>query len=240
VTGGGGADSLSGGDELCCAPDDDDEDDEDESADGSTDDSDADITSEDSDELADIDDVAFDGFYPRARHSTYSRMEERADYVVQRYTGHRNRRTVKGVNFMGASDEYVVSGSDCGRVFVWEKESGRLLWAQRGDNMVVNCLEPHPHLPLTLATSGIDDDIKIWAPTRPTPQEPPASPTPELGHDSSPHPWMVQFLPGVHSHNEMREEILDVLLNAYGGAVGDGDEEDDEEDSDSDEREGSE
>jgi nuclear receptor interaction protein len=29
---------------------------------------------------------------------------------------------------------------------------------------VVNCVAPHPSLPL-LATSGIDYDIKLWAPT---------------------------------------------------------------------------
>ena len=40
--------------------------------------------------------------------------------------GHRNSQTVKGVNFMGAADEWVVSGSDCGHIFVWDKRSGRL------------------------------------------------------------------------------------------------------------------
>lgn len=34
----------------------------------------------------------------------------------------------------------------------------------------VNCLEPHPHLPV-LATSGLDHDVKIWAPTAETPAE---------------------------------------------------------------------
>jgi hypothetical protein len=43
-----------------------------------------------------------------------------------RFTGHRNVQTVKGCNFFGASDEYVVSGSDCGHVFVWDKATGRL------------------------------------------------------------------------------------------------------------------
>jgi len=28
----------------------------------------------------------------------------------------------------------------------------------------VNVLEPHPHLPL-LATSGLDNDVKLWMPT---------------------------------------------------------------------------
>lgn len=32
----------------------------------------------------------------------------------------------------------------------------------------MNCLEPHPHLP-GMATSGLDHDIKLWAPTAETP-----------------------------------------------------------------------
>lgn len=32
----------------------------------------------------------------------------------------------------------------------------------------VNCLEPHPHLP-GMATSGLDHDIKLWAPTAESP-----------------------------------------------------------------------
>lgn len=31
--------------------------------------------------------------------------------------------TVKGVNFFGLRSEYVVSGSDCGHVFLWDKET---------------------------------------------------------------------------------------------------------------------
>ncbi|XP_041095286.1 DDB1- and CUL4-associated factor 8-like [Polyodon spathula] len=38
----------------------------------------------------------------------------------------------------------------------------------RGGSDKVNCLEPHPHLPV-LATSGLDHDVKIWAPTAETP-----------------------------------------------------------------------
>lgn len=28
----------------------------------------------------------------------------------------------------------------------------------------VNCLEPHPHIPV-LATSGLDHDVKLWSPS---------------------------------------------------------------------------
>ena len=34
---------------------------------------------------------------------------------------------VKGVNFYGPKSEFIVSGSDCGNVFLWEKESERIV-----------------------------------------------------------------------------------------------------------------
>jgi WD40 repeat protein len=80
------------------------------------------------------------------------------------YVGHRNERTVKGVNFLGPGSEFVVSGSDCGHVFIWDKKTEKIACMHKGDHDVVNCLEPHPYLSI-LATSGIADDVKIWAPT---------------------------------------------------------------------------
>lgn len=68
--------------------------------------------------------------------------------------GHRNNKTVKGVSFMGAADEWVVSGSDCGHIYIWDKASGKLQQWLHGDRHVVNCLEPHPTMPTFLATSG--------------------------------------------------------------------------------------
>lgn len=82
----------------------------------------------------------------------------------QVYKGHRNAQTVKGVNFFGPNTEYVVSGSDCGRIFIWKKAGGQLISLLLGDEQVVNCLEPHPYATV-LATSGLDKDVKIWAPT---------------------------------------------------------------------------
>ena len=56
---------------------------------------------------------------------------------------------------MGVADEFVVSGSDCGHVYIWGKHDGKLQQLLKGDRHVVNCLEPHPYLPATLATSGM-------------------------------------------------------------------------------------
>ncbi|CAB4026179.1 DDB1- and CUL4-associated factor 8, partial [Paramuricea clavata] len=84
---------------------------------------------------------------------------------IHRYKGHRNSMTVKGVNFYGPRSEFVVSGSDCGHVFLWDKETESIVQLLEGDvTGVVNCLEPHPYHPF-LATSGLDHDVKIWTPT---------------------------------------------------------------------------
>lgn len=97
-----------------------------------------------------------------------SNHSDGADYS-RRYKGHRNNATVKGVNFYGPRSEFVVSGSDCGHIYLWDKQSARVVQFMKGDSGgVVNCLEPHPHLP-GLATSGLDHDIKLWAPTAENP-----------------------------------------------------------------------
>ena len=89
--------------------------------------------------------------------------ETRKTIQPQVYKEHSNRETVKGVGFFGPKCEYVVSGSDCGRIFIWRKKDGELLRAMEADKHVVNCVESHPHMPL-MASSGIETDIKIWTP----------------------------------------------------------------------------
>lgn len=71
------------------------------------------------------------------------------------------RTMIKEANFWG--DDFVMSGSDCGHVFVWERNTAKLCMLLEADQHVVNCLQPHPYLPM-LATSGIDYDVKLWAP----------------------------------------------------------------------------
>lgn len=84
---------------------------------------------------------------------------------VHQYTGHRNGATIKGVNFFGPNSEYIVSGSDCGNVFFWDRNTEAVVqWFLADDNGVVNCLEPHPQVPY-LCTSGLDWDIKVWVPS---------------------------------------------------------------------------
>ncbi|KAI9850430.1 MAG: hypothetical protein M1838_005707, partial [Thelocarpon superellum] len=69
----------------------------------------------------------------------------------------------KDVNFYGLNDEYVVSGSDSGHVFIWDKKTSELLNILEGDGEVVNVIQGHPYEPM-MAVSGIDHTIKIFSP----------------------------------------------------------------------------
>lgn len=84
--------------------------------------------------------------------STHTRM----------YSGHCNVKTVKDVNFYGLNDEYVVSGSDCGRLFIWDKKTTQCVNILKGDGEVVNVIQGHPYEPM-IACSGIDNTIKIFS-----------------------------------------------------------------------------
>ncbi|XP_019438517.1 PREDICTED: WD and tetratricopeptide repeats protein 1 [Lupinus angustifolius] len=87
----------------------------------------------------------------------------------QRFVGHCNVGTdIKQASFLGQRGEYVASGSDDGRWFIWEKKTGRLIKMLNGDESVVNCIQCHP-FDFVVATSGIDSTIKIWTPSAPLP-----------------------------------------------------------------------
>ncbi|KAK9453552.1 WD40-repeat-containing domain protein [Dipodascopsis uninucleata] len=82
---------------------------------------------------------------------------------IAAYRGHSNVHTIKDVNFYGLNDEYVMSGSDCGHLFIWDRKTCstvQILWA---DTETVNVMQPHPELP-QLAVSGIDTTVKIFSP----------------------------------------------------------------------------
>ncbi|XP_041662592.1 DDB1- and CUL4-associated factor 6 isoform X5 [Cheilinus undulatus] len=100
-------------------------------------------------------------------------MEESETQNIRRpsvkmvYKGHRNSRTmIKESCFWG--NNFVMSGSDCGHIFIWDRHTAEHLMLLEADNHVVNCLQPHPFDPI-LASSGIDYDIKIWSPLEQTP-----------------------------------------------------------------------
>lgn len=67
------------------------------------------------------------------------------------------------VNFLGSNDDLVVSGSDDGNFFIWDKHTAKLNGVYEGDGSIVNIIEGHPSLPL-LAVSGLDTTVKVSCP----------------------------------------------------------------------------
>ena len=77
----------------------------------------------------------------------------------QRFVGHANRQTdIKESTFWGP---YILSGSDDGHVFLWDRRTARLLLVLRASEQIINCVRGHPHLPMVV-TSGIDHEIGVW------------------------------------------------------------------------------
>lgn len=101
------------------------------------------------------------GLGPTPSSTSPEAMQELEEPQV--YLGHRNAQTIKGVSFFGPNDDYVLSGSDCGHIFMWRKKGAKLIRLMKGDRRVVNQLEPHPHIPF-FATCGIESSAKLWAP----------------------------------------------------------------------------
>lgn len=85
--------------------------------------------------------------------------------VAHRYIGYCNLQTdIKEATFFGPNDECIVAGSDDGKAYIWHKATGKLLNAIDADADIVNCVQPHP-IDTCLATSGIENVIRLWKPT---------------------------------------------------------------------------
>ncbi|XP_068639898.1 uncharacterized protein [Aristolochia californica] len=143
------------------------------------------------------------GLGPDPVKASQENVDKNTKPLPQVYSGHRNCATVKGANFFGPSCEYVTSGSDCGRIFIWRKKDGKLLRAMEGDSQIVNCIEPHPNATV-LASSGIDADVKIWTPRATEPASLPVN-MDELKNK------MIRWTPHIVSPHEMVMHILQMV-----------------------------
>ncbi|KAK7627835.1 wd and tetratricopeptide repeat protein [Phyllosticta citricarpa] len=151
--------------------DDDDEDEDDD--DNEHGDSDEESEMEDDDDDDDDDEelpsrqLLFRSAFERTRLKEKVEVDKPCTPHTRLYRGHCNCKTVKDVNFFGMQDEYIVSGSDSGHVFIWDKKTSRIVNILEGDGEVVNVVQGmfsgHPYEPM-IAVSGIDHSIKIFSP----------------------------------------------------------------------------
>ena len=104
----------------------------------------------DSDEDGDEDDgevtseerqLMFQSAFDRSKLREQVKAKVPCSSHTRQYRGHCNVQTVKDVNFFGLQDEYVVSGSDSGHLFIWDKKTSQLVNILEGDREVVNVVQ---------------------------------------------------------------------------------------------------
>lgn len=123
------------------------EDDEDEYDDENNDGDDSDADDDDDGEI-----TAEERHFMFQSASDRGKLREKVEKNVhcyshtRKYTGHCNVKTVKDANFFGLQDEYVVSGSDGGHLFIWDKKTSELVNILEGDNEVVNVVQGKPSI----------------------------------------------------------------------------------------------
>ena len=110
------------------------EDDENDNADSDDADDDEDITAAERS-------IIFQSTHQRSTLREKVEANVPCDSHTRTYRGHCNVKTVKDVNFFGLQDEYVVSGSDGGHLFIWDKKTSQLVNILEGDGEVVNVVQ---------------------------------------------------------------------------------------------------
>jgi DDB1- and CUL4-associated factor 6 len=110
----------------------------DEASNGQDDEAEADSNEEES---TPSDSDSDDGGYNRSMSRATAGKRVPCTNHTRYYHGHCNVDTTKDVNFYGLQDEYIVSGSDCGNLFIWEKKTGRLVNILEGDHEIVNVIQ---------------------------------------------------------------------------------------------------
>lgn len=102
--------------------------------------------------------------YQRAASSSHQKLLNEAYDYSHRFVGSCNTTTdIKEANFFGADGQFIVAGSDCGCMLLWDRRTTNLLEAWQGDEAIVNCVQPHPATCM-IASSGLDPVVRLWSP----------------------------------------------------------------------------
>jgi len=83
--------------------------------------------------------------------------------LIQRYAGQKQGEFVIRSCFGGADENLILSGSEDGLVYVWQRENGSLVEKLPGHSGTVNCVAWSPKHSHLFASAGDDRLIRIWS-----------------------------------------------------------------------------
>ncbi|CAI5732598.1 unnamed protein product [Peronospora destructor] len=90
-------------------------------------------------------------------------MEMATGSVVAKYRGLREQRYVLRPCFGGDHSELVVSGSEDGAVYLWQRNSGKQVGKLNGHSSVVNVVVRHPIHSNVIASASDDKTVRLWS-----------------------------------------------------------------------------
>ncbi|CAI7678555.1 unnamed protein product [Penicillium manginii] len=83
--------------------------------------------------------------------------------VVQRFRGHKQGEYVIRSTFGGAGENFVVSGSEDSKVYIWNKDDGHLVESLEGHTRgCVNSISWNPTNPRMFASAGDDRVVRVY------------------------------------------------------------------------------
>jgi tetratricopeptide (TPR) repeat protein len=101
-----------------------------------------------------------------AASTKFSESHEEFLSELASYGGHLNRFTfLKNAKYAGPNDEFILTGSDSGKAWIYERKSGCVTSLLSADSSTCNGVIPHPSLPFFI-TYGIDSTAKLWRSAR--------------------------------------------------------------------------
>ncbi|EST05149.2 WD40 repeat [Kalmanozyma brasiliensis GHG001] len=117
--------------------------------------------------------------------------------LVRRFNGHKLSQHVIGCGFGGIDENFVISGSEDAKIYIWHRASGRLIETLTGHEIgSVNAVAWHPKDALTVASCGDDHTVRIWRPGGRLPASAafqgdaaPKSDDSEISGAANPFPW---------------------------------------------------
>jgi len=84
--------------------------------------------------------------------------------LLTKFVGHKQEKYIIRSCY-GYDENLVCSGSEDGRVFIWNKEFGALLGAFDAHEGNTNCVSWNPKIKTMFATCGDDYKVRIWGPS---------------------------------------------------------------------------
>ncbi len=81
--------------------------------------------------------------------------------LVERLAGYKQCRFIIRSDFGGPNQKLVVSGSEDSKVYVWDRQSGNLLWRLDGHTATVNCVHWSPTNTKTFASCSDDQTLIV-------------------------------------------------------------------------------